>query len=208
MTVNPLEQSYLKYILGAVEVRDYSAPFRTFFDNWFAFKEGGSFLNANSRPHWFNNPKPGQHGEALRSAPFVSVEASRTMAGLERQRLVKDHAIPVSVLRDVLFTKSPDSTECVRKILLQFYRFGIITETENRMLTAAGLRSRMPDGWTTVDSPFARYDAVSIVAQDLQADGSIIVKGRGERRDAKLTTTRGSRIVDLLTGTTSKLRFQ
>lgn len=208
MTVNPLEQSYLKHILIAVEVRDHSAPFRTFFDNWFAFKEGGTFLNANSRPHWFNNPKPGQHGEALRSAPFVSLEASRTLAGVERQRLVKDHSIPVSVLRDIFFTKCPDSTEGARKILLQFYRFGIITETEDRILTAAGLRSRMPDSWTTGDSLFARYDAVSIVAQDLQVDGSILVKGRGERCAAKLATTCGSRIADLLTGTTSKLRFQ
>lgn len=163
---NSLEEAYLKHILIAVEVRDHSAPFRTFFDNWFAFREGGPFLNRSSRPHWFNNPRPDQHGEALRRAHFVSAGAARTLGGLASDRLMKDHAVPVSVLRELLFEEQPKSTDQVRAIMLRSYCFGIITEGEDRKLNAIGLRSRMPDGWTPTDSPYARYRAAGIVAQD------------------------------------------
>lgn len=164
---NELEKSYLTRILVSISVRDYSAPFRTDFDNWFAFKEGGPFLNANSRPHWHNNPCPNKHGDALRRAHFVSAAAARTLGGLARERLMKDHAIPVAVVRDMLFDEQPNSIEEIRAFMLKNYCFGIITETEDRKLNAAGLRSRMPQGWTIADCPFARYEVVGIVAQDL-----------------------------------------
>lgn len=164
---DPLEESYLKHIVIATEARDHSAPFRTFFDNWFAFKEGGPFLNGNSRPHWHNNPCPDRHGEALRRAHFVSASAARTLGGLVRERLMKDHAIPVAVVRDMLFDEQPNSIEQIRAFMLKNYCIGIITDEEDRTLNAAGLRSRMPPGWTIADGPFARYEAVGIVAQDL-----------------------------------------
>ena len=166
MIVNDLEQSYLKHILIAAELRDYSAPFRTFFDNWFAFKVGGPFLNANSRPHWFNNPCPDRHGEALRRAHFVSVAAARTLGGFVRDRLVKDHAVPVALLRDLLFDEQPRTIEEIRAFLLRHYRIGIITQEEDERLRAAGLRSRMPEDWRREESPFGRYEQVGIVAQD------------------------------------------
>lgn len=164
--INRLEQSYLKHILTAADVRDCSAPFRTFFDNWFAFKEGGPFLNAHSRPHWFNNPCPDRHGRALGRAHFISTQAARTLGGLDRSRLMKDHAIPVTVLRDMLFDEQPASIEEVRDFMVRHYRFGIITDEEDAELNVAGLRSCMPDGWTPADGPFARYEKVGIVAQD------------------------------------------
>ncbi len=124
-TASPLEQGYLGHILIASGLRDYSAPFRTFFNNWFAFKEGGLFLNANSRPLWFNNPCPDRHGEALRQFHFVSTGAARALSGQTAERLVKDHAIPVAVLRNILFEEQPDSIEAVRAILLRYYFIGI-----------------------------------------------------------------------------------
>jgi hypothetical protein len=165
-TTNDFGRSYLKRILASVEVRDFSAPFRTDFDNWFAFREGGPFLNGNSRPHWHNHPCPDKHGVALRRAHFVSHAAARTLGGIARERLMKDHAIPVAVLRDLLFDRQPDSIEQVRAVLLRHYRFGVITEQEDRLLNAAGLRSRMPEGWTPNDGPFARYEKVGIAGQD------------------------------------------
>lgn len=166
MILNRMEESYLEHILVAAGVQDYSAPFRTFFDNWFAFKEGGPFLNGNSRPHWYNNPCPDKHGEALRRAHFVSTAAAQTLAGLARERLMKDHAIPVAVLRDMLFDEQPNAIELIRSFMLRYYRFGIITEGEDHRLNEAGLRSRMPPDWAKDDSPFSRYDDVGIVAQD------------------------------------------
>jgi hypothetical protein len=167
---NRLEESYLKHILTAVEVRDSSAPFRTFLDNWYAFREGGPFLNRRSRPHWFNNPCPDRHGQALGLAHFISIDAARTLGGLERSRLIKDHAIPVAVLRDMLFDEQPESINEVRAFLIRHYRFGIITSDEDAKLTSAGLRSRMPAGWSTADGPFARYEMVGIIAQDRGSD--------------------------------------
>jgi hypothetical protein len=189
-SANLFEESYLKYILIAVEIRDHSAPFRTFFDNWFAFKEGGPFLNGNSHPHWYNNPCPDKHGEALRRAHFVSLHAARTLGGIASERLVKDHAIPVAVLRDLLFDEQPNSIEEVRVVLLRYYRFGIITDEEDRTLNAAGLRSRMPADWITELSPFARYERVGIIAQDQGHSGRSVLAGEPSRNPV----ARGARI--------------
>lgn len=202
-STNPLEDSYLKHILIAVEVRDHSAPFRTFFDNWFAFKEGGPFLNGNSRPHWFNNPCPDKHGQALCRAHFVSQTAARTLGGFTRERLMRDHAIPVAVLRDMLFEQQPDSINSIRAFLRQHYCFGIITDEEDRKLNAAGLRSCMPDGWTTADGPFARYERVGIIAQD-QRLGCAIPNGAA----GSSTIPTHNRIAPLLHSTASGFRWK
>lgn len=163
---NSFETACLEYLLIAIREKDHSFPFRTVLDNWFAFREGGPFLNGNSRPHWFNNPCPDKHGQALSRAHFVSTAAARTLCGFARERLMKDHAVPVAVLRDMLFDGQLQSIDEVRAFLLRHYRFGIITEEQDSSLNRAGLRSRMPDGWTVNDSPFARYEKVGIVAQD------------------------------------------
>lgn len=171
MTRMPLEESYLHHILIAVHARDASAPFRTFFDNWYAFSKGGPFLNRNSRPHWFNNPCPRKHGEALSRNAFVSANAARTLSGLSHDRLVKDHAIPVAVLRSELFDRQPKDVNEVRSFLKTYFNCGIVTKEEDSRLTAAGLRSAMPSGWTFNDSVFARYMAVGIQSQDLKPYG-------------------------------------
>lgn len=180
---NPLELSYLQHIQIAANARDRSAPFRTFFDNWFAFKNGGAFLNSNSRPHWFNNPCPNRHGEALSRAHFVSVEAARTLAGMERQRLVKDHAIPVSVLREMLIEQQPSSIDEVDRFMRRFYRFGIISQREDEQIRAKGLNSKMPGDWQADGDPFARYVAAGIVQQDINQAGWAIRTAAGKSPD-------------------------
>lgn len=171
-----LEESYLHHILIAVEAGDLSAPYRTFFDSWFAFRLGGPFLNSNSRPQWYNNPCPEKHGEALRRAHFVSVAAARTLSGIERERLMKDHAIPVSVLRDLLLGAQPSSINEVRSLMERFYRIGIITRPEDDALCAAKLRSRMPVGWDAKSDPFARYHACDIIAQGISGSDQAVRK--------------------------------
>lgn len=186
MHVSSLEDSYIRHILVAAQARDFSAPWRTFFDNWFAFRVGGPFLNRNSRPHWFNNPCPDRHGEALRRAHFISVTAARVLAGISRDRLVKDHAIPVSVLRDIIFDDQPESLEDVRALMLRHYRIGIITHAEDGELSRAGLRSDMPHGWRRDGDPFARYREAGITAQDLGWSGSAIQWPRNASSEPKI----------------------
>lgn len=167
MQMNRLEATYLKHILIAVEDDDRAAPFRTFVDNWFAYKEGGAWLNGRGRPHWFNNPCPARHRDALCNAHFVSQAAARVLAGLARERLVKDHAIPASVLRDILFAAKPDSLLAVRTLLLEWYRIGVITKAEDDLLAASGFRSSMPRGWEPTRGRYQRYEQAKIIAQQL-----------------------------------------
>jgi hypothetical protein len=51
--------------------------------------------------------------------------------------------------------------ETVRPVLEKFDVCAIITAEEDARLNAAGLQSRMPDGWDEID-PLARYKAVGI----------------------------------------------
>lgn len=77
---------------------------------------------------------------------------------------MKNHAIPVCVLRDMLFVQQRRSIDDLRAFLLHHVLFGIITFEEDELLNRADLRSRMPAGWVADrDSPFARYEEVGIV---------------------------------------------
>ena len=70
------EQANLSYMMIATAMGDIAAPFRTFMDSWFAYHVGGPLLNANSRPHWLNNPCPMRHRDALLTAHWVSASAA------------------------------------------------------------------------------------------------------------------------------------
>lgn len=169
MMMNSLAMSTLRHIQIATEARDRAAPFRTFFDNHFAYRSGGPFLSRTGTPLWFNAPCPKRDREALMGAHFVSAEAMRVIAGLSSEALVRDHAIPVRVLRDLLMNAHAPTIQLINGYMQDFYRLGIITRSEDQRLNAAGLRSTMPEGWTGRCSPFARYDVVGITAQQLRA---------------------------------------
>lgn len=168
MPFNTLALSSLKHIQIATEVRDRSAPFRTFLDNFYAYHTGGSLLNRQGRPHWFNNPCPRRHREALLGLHFVSIGAMRVLAGLSDEALVRDHAVPVAVIREMLMNAHEARLEIIERYVRRFYRLGLITRGEDERLSAAGLRSTMPVGWHACDGPFARYDEASITAQQVR----------------------------------------
>lgn len=168
--MNALAMSTLRHIQIATEARDRAAPFRTFFDNLHAYRTGGALLSRTGKPLWFNAPCPTRDREALLSAHFVSTEAMRVIAGLSHEPLVRDHAVPVSVLRELLMNAHAPTIDLVDGYMRDFYRLGIITRSENERLNAAGLRSKMPEGWTAHDTPFARYEAAAITAKQLRAD--------------------------------------
>lgn len=167
---NSLEISTLQHIQIAAEAKDRGAPFRTFFDNLHAYRVGGPYLNMNGRPVWLNSPCPHRHRDALLGAHFVSVGAMRVLAGLADEPLIKDHATPVSVLRELLIEAGCSTVNAVEALVGRFYRIGIITRCEDTRLVASGLRSRMPNGWRAGDGPFARYEAVGITAQHVRDD--------------------------------------
>jgi hypothetical protein len=170
VTMNPLEVSNLKHIQIAAEAKDRGAPFRTFFDNLHAYRVGGPYLSMNGRPVWLNSPCPRRHRDALLGAHFVSVGAMRVLAGLTEEPLIKDHATPVAVLRELLIEAGYRTVKEVEALVERFYRIGIITRSEDIRLIGLGLRSRMPNGWRAGDGPFARYEAVGITAQHVRED--------------------------------------
>lgn len=137
-----LAASYLSHLSIAVSAGDYSAPYRTFFDNWFAYYAGGPFLNRNGRPKWFNQVDPLKGRVALKAMHYVSSRAQRILEGdAEPEPLIKDHAVPVAVLRDHLLHNHICAEHEIERVLLRHYRLGAITAADDALLSANKLRS-------------------------------------------------------------------
>ena len=178
-----LADSYLDHIRIAVEADDRGAPFRDFLDNWNAYRtEENHHRSRGDRVRWFNNPSARTRREMLESLDFCSRGAAEIMAyaaadpgGYEQRhkardhhyRLVVDHAVPISLMVDMLF--SPRKREeieldrCgIEAHLKRFYRLGLISHADDAKLRAAGLNAKMPDDWGRTD-PFARYRAAGLM---------------------------------------------
>lgn len=175
-----LADSYLDHIRIAVEANDRGAPFRDFVDNWNAFRLDHDYHRSRSyRPRWFNNPDAAKRLAMLESLDFLSKGAIAVidhakLAPTDYQlrystrdksnKLVVDHAVPVSVMVTMLFRPEVDlSRNGVRNHLVRLYRLGLLSHEENRRLDAAGLKSAMPVDWTGEDV-FARYRCIGIEA--------------------------------------------
>ncbi|MCP4122776.1 MAG: hypothetical protein GY751_13570 [Bacteroidetes bacterium] len=157
-----MENLYLKYLLLYEKYEDQNGPlFRTFIDNWYGFHEGGEMLSKGGRPKWFNNPDTHKIGPVLSSMHFVSQKARSVLSGQSNSRLVKDHAIPVVILRQMISSHDPKSIELVREFLLRNYRLGVITKEEDNDLNSKGLKSTMPTDWNGTNWK-ARYEFAGI----------------------------------------------
>lgn len=155
--------AYIKHISISVSINDRSAPYRTFFDNWFAHYSKGPFLNKNGTPKWFNNPDPVKENNALKAMHYVSDEARQILMNEKAKiPLVKDHSIPVSILRDYLLKNVITDEAEIFKFLVNNYRIAVITKNDDNALVAAGYRSKMPS--LNFDSlyPLGRYEAANI----------------------------------------------
>jgi hypothetical protein len=156
------EEAYLEHIQLYLRSADPNGHlFRTLCDNWFAYRMGGSFLSKGHQPVWFNNPDPRKHQTALRKMHFISTSAEAVLQGTNAERLIKDHAVPIAVLRKILIERQPQGKAEIRDLLIQHYRLGVLTKSEDDALSAGGLRSRMPGNWCGND-PLARYSACGI----------------------------------------------
>lgn len=173
-----IADSYLEHIKIAVKVRDSSAPFRDFLDNWYAFSEqAAGLLTKGGRPIWFNKPDAHTLGSVLQKMHYVSPEALKIIelaridktayrtlfkAGDPSIRLMVDHAVPITVLVRMLFEGVIEiEASNIHDFLRQFYRLGVITIEEDTKLNKIGLRSKMPDDWNGND-PFSRYVSINI----------------------------------------------
>jgi len=72
----------------------------------------------------------------------------------------------MGALVDKLLTLVPLTNDNILKMLKKYYVICAITKEEDKKLNAAGLRSKMPDGWKEDDSVFARYEEVGILVDN------------------------------------------
>jgi hypothetical protein len=88
---------------------------------------------------------------------------SKNANGLKRKDVVYEHVVPHSIVMEKLLSIDPLTNENILKVLRKFYIICAITKEEDRLLNAAKLKSKMPDGWNEeTGSFFARYEAVGI----------------------------------------------
>ena len=157
-----MEQVYLEYLkLYLIHDDQDGHLFRTFVDNWFAYSHGGHMLNSKGRPKWFNNPDPKKERDALLSMHFVSADARKVLSGESNGRLVKDHAIPINILRQLIHDIPEHSVSSIGAFLMNNYRLGVITKAEDDQLNSEKLRSVMPKDWDGLNWK-ARYDMAVI----------------------------------------------
>lgn len=156
-----LERMNLEFIQIFIKYQPPKSALRTFLDEWFAYNRGELFLSGRLGPHWYNKPDPVRHNAALRGMDFISEQAEEVLSGRQRHELMKDHSVPIAVVRSKLFELNDTSIESIRSLLMTWYKLGVITKDEDTRLNANGLRQKMPDDWDGAD-PFARYHAVGI----------------------------------------------
>jgi len=155
----------VSYILNYLVHRPPSVPIRTFVDEWFAYHRGGVFLNRNGAPRWFNNPNPVTQREALSQMHFVSDAAQEVLDGESDSRLIKEHAVPVKVLKNLLCRIEEPTHEKVEECLLANYKLGVLTKTEDLLLNSMKLSSSMPLDWDG-SNVWARYEVAGICGQE------------------------------------------
>lgn len=149
-----LENAYLEYLKIYLNTKEENGPlFRTFVDNWFAYSEGSPFLNSRGKPKWFNNPNPVKERDALLAMHFKSKDAMRIIYGKQEGRLMKDHSIPIKILRILICEElgTGPGVSKIKQFLKKYYRIGVITKKED-----------MPENWDR-SNVFARYKKVNII---------------------------------------------
>ncbi|MCP4120123.1 MAG: hypothetical protein GY751_00020 [Bacteroidetes bacterium] len=158
-----MENLNLEYLVNFQKYGDQDGHlFRTFIDNWYGFHEGGQMLTKGGKPRWFNNPEPKVIKSVSSSMHFTSMKAIEVLDGQSDSRLVKDHAIPIAVLRKMISSLDTISSKSIKNFLLENYRLGVITKEEDEVLNGKGLKSSMPENWNETNWK-ARYEVAGIV---------------------------------------------
>lgn len=160
-----LSDAYLSHLILYIKSGDEDKhTLRLFLDYWFAYSQGGPFLNRNGKPRWFNNPDPKKNRvrDALLSMHFISKKAMETIKGERDDRLIKEHSIPIAEIFNILHLQTDHSRDQIRVSLEKFYRLGVLTKEEDLKLKKKKLNSKMPSGWTMENGVFARYDVIGI----------------------------------------------
>jgi len=163
MNMKQIKNSYLEHIKICIESGSWGAGLlRSFTDYWFAYHKQGPFLNSNNNPKWHNKPSSVKDKDALLEMHFISDMAFDAIEKGSDVRLIKEHSIPLRVIRKILIQLEPKTTTDIENILLRFYRLGVLTKDEDDILRLKGLNSKMPASWDLTESVFSRYEFAGI----------------------------------------------
>jgi hypothetical protein len=163
MNMKQIKNSYLEHIKICIESGSWGAGLlRSFTDYWFAYHKQGPFLNSNNNPKWHNKPSSVKDKDALLEMHFISDMAFDAIEKGSDVRLIKEHSIPLRVIRKILIQHEPKTTTDIENILLRFYRLGVLTKDEDDILRLKGLNSKMPASWGLTESVFSRYEVAGI----------------------------------------------
>lgn len=162
----------LHYIKAFIEADDPNGMLRTYVDNWFAYKQGGSFLTNSLRARWFNRKDFQTKPQAVLNFHYHSERAwSVFHDDAPWENLVKDHTIPIRILKQRLFNLEAKSIEAIENILIESYRIALITEEEHRNLANIGLAYDLPAN--AQNSHLSRYEEARIEMRSSQLNMTI-----------------------------------
>lgn len=100
---------------------------------------------------------------ALDEFKYINLHISEKAKKLKRKDVIHEHVIPHAIVMKKLLSLDQPTTDEILLIIKNYYFLCLITKDEDELLTAAGLRSKMPQGWDEgKNSVFARYEKVGI----------------------------------------------
>jgi len=123
----------------------------------FAVREVLRLASNKSRKHYRGNNNK-------LNASYASVCA--TKAGPET--LIADHAIPLSLMLEMVYIGTEWSKELLAALVRKYSTIVLITRDEDAALLAAGLKKRMPADWDGEDV-LARYHHVGLDVEAVSA---------------------------------------
>ena len=163
MNIEKLKNSYLTHIKIFIDSQNNDKHLlRSFLDNWFSYFKKGPFLSKNNKPIWFNNPNPIKSKDALLSMHFISQSALKVINNNLNVRLIKEHALPISVIYELLFEEKFKNEKNIEKFLINYYKLGVLTKDEDDLLSKEKLKYKMPEDWNKQMNVFYRYKVVNI----------------------------------------------
>lgn len=126
---------------------------------------------SNSREHIRHGDPQRMYSQYIRYAldeiSDLNFCTSIKAKGLKRKDVIHEHVVPHSIVMSKLLSLEPLNLESIMGILQKFYILCAITKDEDKLLNAAGFKSKMPENWDEeTDSVFARYDSVGILICD------------------------------------------
>ena len=124
----------------------------------FTLNECRRNLNTALHQYW-QNKTMNRHSTSHRLLIKRSKNAITAENNLEKTEV--EHAVPLKIIVDELLKLDPLTSKNIEKLLIKLYRVCIVSKSEHKKLSAAKLRSKMPDDWDRKD-PYARYKKVGI----------------------------------------------